>query len=260
MRRMTPVVKALAVMTMCAGIAFLGLLAGGEHSKATARRDPNLMRGYFPVPMPRYPGATEYPLTDQMKVGNAGLRMAYFYTKDEPITILGFYEGQWRNAGYFVTRDITVEGGSVSAIDTVAGVVRQVLVIRRVNDCLVFPSVQVSSEAVGAEPFRQPGDDSPPVFPGSEGVIRFGSRDPGTSSRITVFVNHGGIRANVEFYTVEMATLGWTLKSHIKGLPNVDERHELMLFKKGGREATINLMPIGKTNQVRVHITQVRAR
>jgi hypothetical protein len=259
---MTPIAKGAAVLIFCAGVAFAGLMATGPGPTARARRDPDLIRGYYPVPMPRYPGAKEYPLTRSMKVGQSGLKMSYFYTRDDPLKVANFYADRWLTKGYHVTRDITLAGGSVSALDVKAGVTRQVLIQKKGRTTAVFPSVYsgltqlTPNVATGADPIT----DTPPVFPGAEGVMTFGSKDHDHTNKVTMFLDHGGLEANVEFYKVEMVVRGWIQKTHFDGVPGRDSSHHVLLFKKSGREVTINLMRVGKTNQVRVHITEVKPR
>jgi hypothetical protein len=42
--------------------------------------------------------------------------------------------------------------------------------------------------------------------------------------------------------------------------PGLEEGHHLLVFKKGTREVTINFAQVGKSKQVRVHITEISGR
>jgi hypothetical protein len=262
MKAMTPLAKVAAIAVFCSGLAFMGLLAGGDHRAARARIDRDPMKGYYQVSMPRYPGVKEYPLTRQMAVGKAPMKMSYFNTKDDPLKICRFYADRWRVAGHKVTQEVTLVGGHVSAVDTKNGVIKQIIVTKQSRDrYLVFPSVTHSPHAIQTVMAERLGKgDTAPVFPGAEGVSRFKSKDPGSSSRITRFVSFGELQENVEFYRTEMAARGWKLAEDVDKLPGLEKGHHVLVFKKGAQEATINFTAISGGKQVRVHITEVGSR
>ena len=263
MKKMSPLIKIFTVIFVCSGIAFLGLLAGGEHTKAQAKRDHDIMKGYYGVPMPRYPGAKEYPLSQEMAVGQSPMKMSYFVTRDDPLKVARYYADRWRVANYHVTNEVTLVGGNVSAMDIKTGVIRQVIITKQSEDrYMVFPSVTRQPHAVKTSVAGKLGlGEKPPVFPGSEGVMSFGSDDPKTNTKVTRFVNFGGMKANVDFYKNEMASRGWTLRKLVDELPVVGKKHQLLIFQKGLQEVTVNFTSVSEeSDQVRVHITHVKTR
>ncbi|MFC1482521.1 hypothetical protein ACFL51_01815, partial [Myxococcota bacterium] len=184
---MSKLARITVIVTVAAGIATLGLLAGGRQQRARAKRDVDAMLGHYPVSMPRYPGAKEYPLGADLKVGASPMKMSYFYTKDDPMKVANYYIAHWKTAGYHVSEDISPAGGTVAAYDPAEGVLRQILMKHRQGKTAVFPSVVVQS----LRPLSDGASAAPdvPVYPGSEGVLRFGARDPGHRSQVTLFTN-----------------------------------------------------------------------
>ncbi len=211
----------------------------------------------YPVPMPHYPGARERPLVDQAATKGSSGYLGYFVTRDEPLAVIRFYEEQWRAAGYHVTRDVTLHGGHVSAVDVKAGVVRQVLCLRQGDHTLVFPSV---TQGVPEPTVDSRSWDLPPVYPGAEAVTSFGTGDPASRSAVLMFLDFGSIQDNVAFYRTEMAARGWKLERQATDIPGTDGQVATLVFRKEGRECTINIMAVGDSKQVRVHILAVRTR
>ncbi len=258
MKNLSPAFKVFAVIFICSGTAFLGLLAGGRHAVVGAHQDQDPMKGFFDVDMPSYPGAMELPLSRDMTVGDSPMKMSYFITRDDPLKIARFYSDRWKTAEYHVTQDVTLAGGNVSAFDVKSGVIRQVIITEQSeNRYLVFPSVTRQPLGITTSTNEKSGFGSgPPVFPGSEGVSSFGSDDPDKATNVTRFINYGGIQANVDFYKVEMATRGWELRKLADEIPGIGRKHQVLLFNRGSQEVTINFTALSEeSKQVRVHIT-----
>lgn len=251
---MTKLAKITVIITMAAGIAFLGLMSGGTHKRAKARRDLDLMRGHYPVSMPHYPGAKEYPLGGRLSVGPSAVKMSYFYTSDDPLKIANFYTALWKSAGYHVTEDISLKGGVVAAYDPAKGTLRQITMKRKGHKTAVFPSVM-------AEPLRPTSDTAGgsadvPLYPGAEGVLRFGARDPGHRSQVTLYTNYGGLENNVEFFRTRLPEAGWKeVQSKAPSLLPA-QYHQTLTFHKGPRELTVNLTQVDTSGRVRVHATE----
>lgn len=251
---MSKLARITIVVTLAAGIAFLGLLGGGDHPGAQARMDEDAMRGHWPAPMPTYPGALEYPLGSKHTVGQDSMVMSYFATPDDPLAVGRFYTAKWNGAGYHVTEDLTLKGGVVAAYDPGTGVLRQVLIRREGNRTMAFPSVTVSPLRPSSEAATAEGDV--PVVPGSEGILAFGARDPGHQSRVILFTNYSGLTNNVDFYRNRLPNLGWTEKTAKVATPLPAELHETLTFQKGARELTINLTRMDAEQRVRVHLVE----
>ncbi len=253
---MSKLARITVIVTLAAGIAFLGLLSGGTHQGARAVDEPDPMRGHYPVSMPRYPGVKEYPLGSDLKVGDSPMKMSYFSTEDEPLQVARFYASRWKAAGHHVTEDITLQGGVVAAYDPASGALRQVLIRRKGRKSTVFPSViakPLQPKRVTAEK-----QDDVPVYPGSEGTLTFGGRDPGHRSRVTMFTNYGGVLNNVQFYRGKLAERGWREVPSKGGSPLPPEVSETLTFHKGSRELTINITRVDDEKHVRVHITEAQ--
>lgn len=251
---MSKIAKITVLVTVTAGIAFLGLLGGGRHERAKARKQPDPMLGYYPAPMPRYPGAREYPLAGQLNVSSAAVKMSYFYTVDDPLLVANFYTAKWKAAGHYVTEDITPQGGVVAAYDPAKGILRQILMRRQGARTMVFPSLQM-------QPVRPLDDQAAvrpdvPVYPGSEGILNFGARDPGHRSQVTIFTNYGGLTGNVDFYRIQLPERGWREVRAKAAAPLPADLHATLTFHKGRRELTVNITQLGKEGRVRVHLAE----
>jgi hypothetical protein len=251
---MTKLAKVTVVVFIAAGIAFLGLVAGGQHKGAKARKEVDRMVGHFPAPMPQYPGAKEYPMGGTLTVGPNRLKMSYFHTRDDTLRIASFYAAQWNAAGHYVTEDISPAGGIVAAYDPGKGILRQVLIKRKNDTTAVYPSLIM-------EPLRpatgsQATSPDVPLYPGAEGVLRFGARDPGHQSMVTLYTNYGGLVNNVEFFRAQLPQRGWReIKSRAPRLLPA-EYHQSLTFHKGKRELTVNLTQMDKEGRIRVHIAE----
>jgi len=251
---MSKLARITVLTTLAAGIALLGLLSGGEHPVVRAHEDVDLMRGYYPVPMPHYPGATEFPLGRQLRAAGTPMKMSYFFTRDDPLKIGRFYTGHWRQAGYHVTEDITWRGGVVAAYDPATGILRQVLIRRRGNRSSVFPSVLERP----MRPSTSSGDRSKdvPLYPGSEGVISFDSKDTGFHGRVTMSTNYGGMANNVEFYRTKLPAQGWHEMESNTPSPLPPEDGQTLRFHKGSRELTVAITLLDSEQRVRVYLAE----
>jgi hypothetical protein len=133
--------RVLTVLFICAGIAYLGLLSGGEHKQAVAKRDP--LAGFYPPDMPRYPQVREVP-AGETSVGRSPLKMSYFSTDHEPSRIGDYYAAFWRKRGFWVRSDVSHVGGMVAAVDNKRGYIYQVMLRKQGKHTLVFPSVNTA--------------------------------------------------------------------------------------------------------------------
>jgi hypothetical protein len=251
---MTKLTKVTVVVFIAAGIAFLGLMAGGQHQGAKARKAVDRMAGHYPAPMPQYPGAKEFPMGDKLSVGPNRLKMSYFHTRDDTLRVASFYAAQWNAAGHHVTEDISPAGGVVAAYDPAKGILRQVIIKQRGAKTAVYPSLLM-------EPLRpSTGTHATsldvPLYPGAEGVLRFGARDPGHRSKVTLYTNYGGLVNNVEYFRNELPQRGWReIQSKARRLLPA-EYHQNLMFHKGKRELTVNLTQMDKEGRVRVHMAE----
>ena len=237
-------------------MAFLGLLAGGEHPGARAQRFRDPMMGYYPAVMPRYPGAVELPAGPEGQVGGARVRMSVFTTEDEPAKIARFYSNHWQQQRLYVREDVTHVGGTVSAVDVGAGKVYQALMVRRGKRTSVFPSV--TSAPLEA---MTPAQSAPvvPHYPGSTTVIALSSREERTRARVWLSTNSGPMRDNLAHYRRALRAAGFA--EEIKQPAPADSSgkgpgYRMLLFRKEGSEVTVTLSPIAE-ERIRVHVMEV---
>ena len=246
--------RTLLVLFLCAGIAVLGLLAGGEHRSATARvgRDP--MAGYYGPDMPRYPGAEELPAGPATRVGGSAVRMSYFSSEDEPAKVARFYASFWQERRLFVRHDVTHVGGVVSAVDP-RGTIYQALITVQGNRTIVFPSVTHA-------PLRamETGKEPPPVplYPESKAVLSLTTSEGGAKARIHLSVNDGDLEANVAHYSGALRTAGYTPQASQQQPAAQSADQRILVYHKDGREVTVSLAALGK-QRTRVHLTDVEA-
>jgi hypothetical protein len=246
------------VLFLCAGIAVLGLLGGGEHRRATARRGQQPMTGYFPPDMPRYPEVSELPAGPRTDFGGSRVRMSFFTTADEPARIAGFYRRFWRSRRLFVREDITHLGGVVSAIDEAKGFVYQVLIMARGGHSLVFPSVTQHPMAAGQS------DKQPPplaLYPESRVLYSLSSQDEGMRSQLVLAVSGDGLHENLKHYRSALVAAGFRAENDParkdKGEEVAAGTHHVMVYRdEAGAEITINLTALDD-KRVRVHIMKV---
>jgi len=248
--------RTLVVLFLCAGIAVLGLLAGGEHREAGAWRGGDPIAGYWQGrAMPRYPGAQEAPAGPATSVGGSEVKMSFFTTEDDPDQVARFYRRQWRARRFFVRDDVTHVGGVVSAVDAEHALIYQALLTVQNGRTMVFPSVTRSPLRAMETPT---GDQKAlvPLFPESRAVINLGSKEADAAARVSLSVNDGGLRANEQHYRRELRARGYT--EEIKQRPELPEGQRVLLFTRGGREVTVNLTALDKDHKrVRVHIMEV---
>jgi hypothetical protein len=244
--------RIFAVLFIAAGTAFLGLLTGGEHLPVRAADDP--MAHFWPVPMPKYPGSAPRPIAADQRVGNSSLKLAYFTTTDSPAKVGDYYAAEWRASGYYVSEDITPKGGSVSGYDAVAGMMRQIVMMRKEGRTLVFP-------AVATEPVKMLDRDAVPadvpVYPGATGVLVTQAKDPMARSQVVTYLDDGALEANVNVYKAEMGRRGWV--DETKPLPPKAQADDarILVYTHDGAEMTINLLKLDET-RTRVHVALVR--
>jgi len=245
--------RTLLVLFFCAGIAFLGLLAGGEHRLAAGQRFKDPMIGYYPSDMPRYPGSREVPAGPEGSVGRAKVRMSVLSTRDDPAKVARFYASFWQQRRLFVREDVTHVGGVVSAVDSGGGRIFQAMLVRRGERTMVFPSVTSTPLAAGDTTAPPP----VPLFPDSTAVISLGNKEGGTRAQVTLSVNSGTLRDNVVHYRRELRGAGYT--QEIQQKPKaLGPNHHVLLFFKEGSEVTVNITALSE-ERVRVHIMEVRS-
>jgi hypothetical protein len=249
--------RTLAVLFICAGIASLGLLAGGDHPEAVARRWQDPMAGYYPGGMPRYPGVKELPASPATRVGGAKVRMSYFDTEDEPAKVARFYRRYWRERQYFVRDDVTHVGGAVSAVDVENSQIYQALISAQGDRAMVFPSVtRFPMRALNTKKI----EPVVPLFPDSRAVLSLETEgDQGATATVVMSVNDGGLTDNLAHYRRELQAAGFTVESKStdrqkKAAP----QQRVLLYRKGTQEVTVSLSLLGG-ERVRVHIMMVGA-
>jgi hypothetical protein len=247
--------RVFVVLFLCAGIAFLGLLAGGEHKEATAWRQ-NPMAGFWQgKQMPRYPGAREAPAGASSNVGGAQVKMSFLTTEDDPDKVARFYRRYWRARRFFVRDDVTHVGGVVSAVDVEGGQIYQALIMAQKGRTMVFPSVTHSPLA--AMETSGAAQQAPVLlFPESRAVINLGSKEADTAAKVSLSVNDGGLELNEQHYRRELRARGY--KEEINKRPKLPEGQRVLLYRKGSREVTVNITALDKKHKrVRVHIMAV---
>lgn len=244
--------RIFAVLFIAAGTAFLGLLTGGEHLPVRAADDP--MARFWPVPMPKYPGSAPRPIAADQRVGSSALKLAYFTTTDSPAKVGDFYAGEWRAAGYYVSEDITPKGGSVSGYDAVAGMMRQIVMMRKEGRTLVFP-------AVATDPVKLLDRDAVPpevpIYPGATGVLVTAAKDLMARTQVITYLDDGPLEANLNFHRTELARRGWV--DETRPLPPKAQADDarILVYTRDGAELTVNLLKLDE-QRTRVHVALVR--
>ncbi|MBU1241847.1 hypothetical protein KKD52_17270 [Myxococcota bacterium] len=233
-----------------------------RESGATASRAPTSMHRFWPAPMPAYPMAQEMPMSDDMVMGQARMKMAWFRTADEPLKVSLYYEGIWESAGYYVTREVHPYGGKVAALDLKSNLLRQVVMTREGDQTSVYVSLIMGSPSQlmkgGAT------DTALPLMAGAEGVTQLGSRDPLANTSVIAYVDRETVEDNVIFYQKEMPARGYTLSADHAKLKDITEKMgtniNVMIFAREGEEVTISVSPVDDSSLTRVHITRVRGK
>ncbi len=251
-QRRHPAGKILLTLFFCAGIAFLGLMGGGDYPEAVARRVQDPMVGYYSPEMPRYPGVRELPAGPNSSVGGSSVRMSFFVTEDDPAKVGRYYEEAWRARRLYVRSDVTHMGGVVSAVDASGGKVYQALLTLRGKETMVFPSVTSAPlEAIGSAP----GKPVVPLYPGSRSVLELGSDEGPAGARVSMSVNDGTLLENMTHYQRELAGAGF-MREVGKQPEELKEGHRILLYRMEGREVTVNLTAISE-KRTRVHLAEV---
>jgi len=244
--------RIFAVLFIASGTAFLGLLTGGEHLPVRAGGDP--MAHFWPAPMPAYPGALTRPMVGDQMQGGSTLKMAYFTTKDSPAKVGDYFAAEWRERGYYVTEDLTPNGGSISAFDSVAGMMRQVVLVVRQGRTMGFPAV-VTEPVRMLQPTAVPPDV--PLYPGAASVLVTAARDPLGRSTVVTYLDDGPLEANLVFYKTEMGRRGWVDETKATTHKDVGDDVRLLLFTRDGSECSVNFLKIDEA-RTRVHLTLVK--
>ena len=244
--------RTFVVLFICSGIAFFGLLAGGDHSDAVAVRGANPMAGYYAAGMPRYPGSQEMPAGPASEVGGTRVRMSFFTTKDEPAKVGRFYENYWLERKLFVNKDVTHVGGVVSAVDQSGGRVFQAMIMRRNQRTMVFPSVTRSPLEADNSAGHQP---KVPLFPDSKAVITLASKEGDTQALVTLSVNNGTLKDNMAHYERELRAAGYH-KETLKQPAELGPEQRILLFRNESGEVTVNLTAMGE-RRTRVHLMEI---
>ncbi len=243
--------RVLIVLFICAGIAFLGLLTGGEHRQAKAVAGGDPMNGYYGEDMPRYPQVQELPAGPASRIGGTKVKMSLFSTKDEPLKIARYYADFWRTRHFFVRQDVTHVGGVVSAIDAKHMRIFQIMLTRSGELTRVFPSVTVKPMLA----LNNDGKDPPlPLFPESRTVITMDNTEGLAAAQIHLSLNEGTMKANIAHYRGALQSAGFS--PEIKKQPAEDPRQHVLLYRKGARELTIYLTQMTE-RKVRVHMMEV---
>jgi hypothetical protein len=250
--RRTVTGRTLLVLFFCAGIAFLGLLAGGEHRTVNARRAAKPMANYFGTNMPHYPSTVELPAGSSMRVGSAPLRMSFFSTPDEPAKVGRFYASFWRSRRLYVREDVTHVGGVVSAVDAGEGIIYQVLLSRQQDQTMVFPSTTQKPLSLLDTSGQVP---VVPLYPGSRTLLTMADQEDVGRARVFLSTNEGSLEENVRYYRQALGSAGFRPETS-KDAP-LNPEHRFLLYRKGEQEVTINFSALGP-HQVRVHLMEVK--
>ncbi|MCB9555145.1 MAG: hypothetical protein H6707_03505 [Deltaproteobacteria bacterium] len=250
--------KTVTVIFVCAGIAFLGLLGGGEQRLATARQDQ--MRGYFPAGMPIYPSGSMLP-AGVADVNGRSSRMAYLFSEDDADRIGHFYAERWKGQGLWVRSDITHQGGVVSAVDDANQRVFQVLILRRDKRSLIIPSVTklASAESAADRAKRAP---PLPLFPKSRQLYNVDTANRMAGAKVSLSVAPTGFAEALDHYRRVLTGNGYRIESDSappKPMSQELSRRQLIGRRHDGSEATIEVAQLSKT-RTRVHIVVVEAK
>lgn len=256
--RRAPHLKTLSVLFLCAGIAGLGLLTGGDHPVARAVGDP--LRGYFPGQMPRYPGVRELPAGRSTRVGPNRTRMSYFVTDDEPAKVGDFYAAYWRRRRLWVREDVTHRGGAVAAVDVEHDRIYQLLLVRRGDSTLAFPSVNSDAVRLGT-PSRA---KRPPVplFEGSRTLLDVETSAAGNRARLWVAVGDGTVAEHLAHYRSALVAAGYARQAISRGKagPPRGEGERMRIYRhRDGSELTLSVAALGK-RRTRVQIVEMEGR
>lgn len=250
----------LILATVAVSVTAWGLSA--RSSDASADRQGRSMHRFWPAPMPTYPMAREMPMSDDMVMGQARMKMAWFRTPDEPLKVAHFYEGVWETAGYYVTREVHPHGGKVAALDLKTNLLRQVVMTRDGDQTSVYVSLIMGSASQlmsGASV-----DSALPMMPGAEGVTQLGSRDPLANTSVVAYLNRETLEDNVVFYQKEMAARGYQLsrdQAKLKSLTaELGTGIHVLIFTREGEEVTVSISPLEESQLTRVNLTRVRGK
>ncbi len=256
-------VSRIAILSLAfVAITAMAWVMSARESGATASKKPQSMHRFWPAPMPSYPLAREMPMSEDMYMGQARMKMAWFQTPDEPIKVANFYEGVWESAGYYVTREVHPYGGKVAAMDLKTNLLRQVMMTRDGAETTVYVSLIMGS------PTQLLGSPTAelqlPVVPGAEGITQMGSRDPMANTSVIVYVNRETIQDNVGFYKTEMASRGYRLSADRSKIREISEKMgmdvQLLIFEREGEEVTVSISQVEDSRMTRVHMTRVRGK
>ncbi len=220
------------------------------------------LNNFWPAPMPSYPMVQEMPLSEDMSVGRARMKMAWFRTPDEPLKVAMFYRNFWESAGHYVTQDVHPYGGRVASMDLAHNLLRQVVMTRDGDVTTVYVSLIMGSPAqmlaTGAS------DTALPVMPGAEGVTHIGTRDALANTSVLVYVNRESMQDNVAYYMNEMAARGYRPAAENERAGQVAEKMgtgvRVLVFSREGEEVTVTLTPVEDSGMVRVHLARVRGK
>lgn len=241
--------KTAAALLVCAGVAFFGLLGGGQ-KPATARWGSDPMTGYFDETMPRYPGVTELPAGPHTRVGGSAVRMSMFTCEHEPLKVARFYGDFWRSRGLYVRKDITHKGGVVAAVDPKKDRVYQVLITRSGGRTRAFPSMTTAPLSAMQNEAQAP---PVPLYPESEVLLALQSGEAVARARLSLSLNSGSLADNVTHFRRELRAAGY----RPSGKPgDLADETSLLVYARPGSEITVSLAPQGE-GQTRVHITEI---
>lgn len=216
---------------------------------ASIPQDP--IEGYYPPIVPHYPGVTEFPLGEEMKIGKANFKMSYFITSDSIMQVANFYIQYWEGLNLFVYKDISSKFGIVSAIDPKTENIASVTMVTKENYTLVFPTLINAKEGKLFTEWPKNIEDKVAIFPHSSKGLFLSSTDNRSNNFALVYYNNEGIEKNLKFIKQRMGELGWKLLSSdsTKEIPNTLS----LYFSKGKKLCIINLTY--DNNKVYVYIT-----
>ncbi len=240
-----------------AAVGFVAVLAGGlAYGYLTAdveavHIDP--AASYFPVDMPNYPGAVEFPMSSEMVMNGSQLYQSYFYTGDSAEKVLGWYRSVWESQGYTVYGETVPDGeeGHIHVVDAALDYRKGVTARRDGKQTLVLPS---AIKGVGA--FLPPESDSSfPALEGSFAVSRMETYEQGRRARTYMYANTRSFDDNVAFVREQMSAAGWheVTASAAQG----SEHGAHLQYARPGQSMNVNIVEHESGTKVGVSFVEV---
>ncbi|HUB09854.1 MAG TPA: hypothetical protein VMB50_22820 [Myxococcales bacterium] len=191
-----------------------------------------------------YPGAAPYQLSDEMKVGQASLRMAGFTTSDPPEKVIAFYHEEFTREKLFIPDkpDDGIPFSGITAFDPGSNLEKTVMVSPgNGGPTRVVLSISPSEGLVGRS--LSSGTQPPaglPVFVGSDGLYRTDAQDGLRSSSTVSYRAPTDPRTVLDFIRKNLSDNGW-VQAKEQGGPGGGLRYE-----RSGEAVEITLLPLSE--------------